>query len=114
MSQNNRAAFLTKMFLIGGVVAFALIDVVIFVYFHRNAGRFLSFGPLDVYVLCFVASMPLFVGIRGYFLVTNLMLTSNESDMKTLKTISHLFSFGIIAAYGPLVFVMALLLNLRP
>jgi hypothetical protein len=105
---------MTKLFLISGIVWFLLIDVLIFAIYRKNGGRSLSVHPTDVYTTCIIVGAPLLVGMQGFFSVRKLMTGRQQTDLMTLKKLAHLFSFGIIAAYGALISLMVFLESLRP
>ena len=105
--------FLTKAMMACGLVMFFLADVLIVAAYRQS--RILPVGPFNVYVVCFVACMPLLVGIKGFFSVRRLISASNEGDLKALKTLARLFSLGVMVAYLALIIVLPdlfLLLNL--
>jgi hypothetical protein len=112
MSRSN-SGILTKVFLIGGFVMFVLLDFILIEAFRKNPGPS-PVRPLDVYMTCFITVAPLFAGMRGFFLVKKLMSNSNGTDKTVLRKLSREFSFEIVAAYGALAAVVALLLNLHP
>jgi hypothetical protein len=105
--------FLTKAMMACGVVMFFLTDVLIVAAYRQS--RILSGGPVNAYEVCFVAFMPLLVGIKGFFSVKRLVSASNESDVKALQKLARLFSIGVMVAYLALIIVLPdlfLLLNL--
>jgi hypothetical protein len=113
MNRSHTSTFLTKLFLISGILWFVIIDALIVLIYRKNPGHSSFVSPLDVFVTCVIAFTPLWVGMQGFFLVKNLMLVAHETDVAALKKLAQLFSFGIIAAYGALISLMVLLRNLR-
>ena len=113
MIRTETSGFLTKLFMVSGVVAFVLIDAVMLFAFWKNPRSSLFVTQLDVYLTCVIASAPLYAGVRGFFIVKKLMLSPNENNTNALKTLTHLFSLGIIAAYWSVVAVLMLMLKLH-
>ena len=107
MSSNARAV-LTRIQTVLTFILFVAVEFLIAVVFHKNRVVLPHDAVVNVYSICFIASMPALVGVQGIRLVQRLSSRSDITDI-TNRKLNDLFLTGIGVAYVAVVFVTIVL-----